>query len=135
MKHLFITVVAFLATLSAEGQTLPIYLDDSNPPNNASMMHCRAMTLQRENKGAARTEQVLRRRSTAPRLPDLWTDDGPHGVRPDVLWDEWDQGGDRPRLLCGVPRTHMSCCHMGHINGFRLRTQPRRRSLSTVERT
>ena len=26
-------------------------------------------------------------------IPDLWTDDGPHGVRPDVLWDEWDQAG------------------------------------------
>ena len=29
-------------------------------------------------------------------FPDLWTDDGPHGVRPDVLWDEWG----RRLLLC-----------------------------------
>ncbi len=30
-----------------------------------------------------------------PRLgiPTFWTDDGPHGVRPDVLWDEWEQAG------------------------------------------
>lgn len=44
-----------------------------------------------------------------PRLgiPDLWTDDGPHGVRPDVLWDEWDQAGQTndscvafPALTC-----------------------------------
>ncbi len=30
-----------------------------------------------------------------PRLgiPEFWTDDGPHGCRPDVLWDEWDQAG------------------------------------------
>ncbi len=26
-------------------------------------------------------------------FPDFWTDDGPHGVRPDVLWDEWVQAG------------------------------------------
>ena len=44
-----------------------------------------------------------------PRLvfPDLWTDDGPHGVRPDVLWDEWRQAGQTndscvafPALTC-----------------------------------
>ena len=44
-----------------------------------------------------------------PRLgfPDFWTDDGPHGVRPDVLWDEWEQAGQTndscvafPALTC-----------------------------------
>ena len=40
-------------------------------------------------------------------FPDLWTDDGPHGVRPDVLWDEWVQAGQSndscvafPALTC-----------------------------------
>ena len=23
-------------------------------------------------------------------IPEFWTTDGPHGVRPEVLWDEWD---------------------------------------------
>ncbi len=26
-------------------------------------------------------------------IPELWTTDGPHGIRPDVLWDEWNQAG------------------------------------------
>ncbi len=44
-----------------------------------------------------------------PRLgvPELWTDDGPHGLRPDVLWDEWRSAGNTndsctafPALTC-----------------------------------
>lgn len=26
-------------------------------------------------------------------IPDIWMTDGPHGIRPEVLWDEWDQAG------------------------------------------
>lgn len=31
--------------------------------------------------------------SGVPRLgiPDVWCTDGPHGIRPEVLWDEWEQ--------------------------------------------
>lgn len=26
-------------------------------------------------------------------IPEIWMTDGPHGIRPEVLWDEWDQAG------------------------------------------
>jgi beta-glucosidase len=26
-------------------------------------------------------------------IPDVWTDDGPHGIRAEVLWDKWSQAG------------------------------------------
>lgn len=40
-------------------------------------------------------------------IPDFWMTDGPHGIRPDVLWDEWEQAGQSndscvafPALTC-----------------------------------
>lgn len=107
MKHLFITVVAFLATLSAEAQTLPVYLDDSKPTEQRIDDALSRMTMQEK----IRVLHAQSKFSAAgvPRLgfPDLWTDDGPHGVRPDVLWDEWDQAGQTndscvafPALTC-----------------------------------
>ena len=26
-------------------------------------------------------------------IPGIWCTDGPHGIRPEVLWDEWNQAG------------------------------------------
>ena len=26
-------------------------------------------------------------------IPEIWTTDGPHGIRPAVLWDKWNQAG------------------------------------------
>lgn len=107
MKHLFIAVVAFLATLSAEAQTLPVYLDDSKPTEQRIDDALSRMTLQEK----IRVLHAQSKFSAAgvPRLgfPDLWTDDGPHGVRPEVLWDEWNQAGQTndscvafPALTC-----------------------------------
>lgn len=81
----------FLASM-AQNAT-PIYLDESQPIE-------------------ARVEDALSRMTVAEKIaiihaqskfsspgvqrlgiPGIWCTDGPHGIRPDVLWDEWEQAG------------------------------------------
>lgn len=87
---------AVLAAVSMAGtafSAVPVYLDDNAPLE-------------------ARVDDALSRMTTAekiaiihaqskfcsagvPRLgiAELWTSDGPHGVRPEVMWDQWEQAG------------------------------------------
>ncbi len=89
------TIFAALA-LVAVGNAVaqpPVYLDDTQPIE-------------------ARVKDALSRMTTAEKvaiihaqskfsspgvqrlgIPGIWCTDGPHGIRPDVLWDEWEQAG------------------------------------------
>lgn len=98
--------LAAVATCHAQ-QKLPIYLDNSKPVEQRINDAISRMTLQEK----IRIIHAQSKFSSAgvPRLgfPDFWTDDGPHGVRPDVLWDEWEQAGQTndscvafPALTC-----------------------------------
>lgn len=85
--------LCFLALNAATSTTTPLYLDDSAPIEQ-------------------RVEDALSRMTTAEKIaiihaqskfsspgiqrlgiPGLWMSDGPHGIRADVLWDEWEQAG------------------------------------------
>ena len=112
MKQLILScilsAVAF-ATSQAQQTTnrLPIYLDQTKSEEQRIDDAISRMTLAEK----IRIIHAQSKFSSAgvPRLgfPDFWTDDGPHGVRPDVLWDEWDQAGQTndscvafPALTC-----------------------------------
>ncbi len=112
MKQLILScilsAVAF-ATSQAQQTTnrLPIYLDQTKSEEQRIDDAILRMTLAEK----IRIIHAQSKFSSAgvPRLgfPDFWTDDGPHGVRPDVLWDEWDQAGQTndscvafPALTC-----------------------------------
>lgn len=96
-----------VCSMTANAQQTPIYLDDAKPIEQRINDAIARMTLQEK----IRVIHAQSKFSSAgiPRLgfPDFWTDDGPHGVRPDVLWDEWDQAGQTndscvafPALTC-----------------------------------
>ena len=70
---------------------MPVYLDESKPVEQRIDDALSRMTL--DEKIAVIHAQSKFSSPGVKRLgfPDFWTDDGPHGVRPDVLWDEWEQ--------------------------------------------
>lgn len=105
---LFAFAVTLFGTAGAQKtRTLPAYLDETKDIETRVEDALKRMTLDEK----IRVIHAQSKFSSAgvPRLgfPDFWTDDGPHGVRPDVLWDEWEQAGQTndscvafPALTC-----------------------------------
>lgn len=101
-----ITGLLLLTVISAGAQT-PLYLDATKTIEQRVDDALSRMTL--DEKIAVIHAQSKFSSPGIKRLgfPDFWTDDGPHGVRPDVLWDEWEQAGQTndscvafPALTC-----------------------------------
>lgn len=96
-----------VCSMSAAAQGMPVYLDDTKPIEERVEDALKRMTL--DEKIAVIHAQSKFSSPGVKRLgiPEFWTDDGPHGVRPDVLWDKWEQAGQTndscvafPALTC-----------------------------------
>ena len=106
-KKLLCLVCCCITAATASQAQMPVYLDESKPIEQRIDDALSRMTL--DEKIAVIHAQSKFSAPGVKRLgfPDLWTDDGPHGVRPDVLWDEWVQAGQTndscvafPALTC-----------------------------------
>ena len=107
MKYLIMSAFLLGASTNMRAQSIPVYLDETKPIETRIDDALSRMTL--DEKIAVIHAQSKFSSPGVKRLgfPDFWTDDGPHGVRPDVLWDEWEQAGQSndscvafPALTC-----------------------------------
>lgn len=93
MKRLTSILVSVSVAALAAMATTPIYLDDSKPIEERVEDALSRMSLNEKIKLIHAQSKFSS--PGVPRLgiPELWCTDGPFGVRPEVLWDQWDQAG------------------------------------------
>ena len=106
-RTLILSMIVLSIVGTVRAQVLPTYLDETKDIEERIEDALSRMTL--DEKIAVIHAQSKFSSPGVKRLgfPDFWTDDGPHGVRPDVLWDEWEQAGQTndscvafPALTC-----------------------------------
>ena len=90
MRRILFSIVLTAAGASALA-AIPVYLDDSKPQEERVEDALSRMTLQEKI-------NIIHAQSkfSSPGVPrlgisEIWCTDGPLGVRPEVLWDEWEQ--------------------------------------------
>ncbi|MDD3078633.1 MAG: glycoside hydrolase family 3 C-terminal domain-containing protein [Paludibacter sp.] len=93
MEKKLLILSLFFSVLSFSQSKVPVYLDDSQPMEVRIEDALSRMKLE-EKVDMVHAQSKFSSRGV-PRLgiPENWMTDGPHGIRAEVLWDEWNQAG------------------------------------------
>lgn len=92
LKKILLPAAVFLSAVALNANT-PVYLDETKPIEERIDDAISRMTLRQKVSLLHAQSKFSSPGVPALGIPELWTDDGPMGVRPEVFWDEWEQAG------------------------------------------
>lgn len=92
-KYIMPVGAMLLSSFGVAADSVPVYLDDTMPIDTRVEDALSRMTLDEKIRIIHAQSKFCSPGVKRLGIPELWTTDGPHGIRPEVFWDEWDQAG------------------------------------------
>lgn len=92
MKNILFVLMLLINSLLVAQPIYP-YLDNNLPMEDRIEDALSRMTLEEKVALIHAQSKFSSRGVSRLGIPEVWMTDGPHGIRPEVLWDEWKQAG------------------------------------------